>query len=363
MKVAIIGAGLAGMSCALTLEKEGVPFDIFERRSTCGELFHHSSAMLQIVNRPIKDPLQYLHEQYDLDIAPLARINKIVMRTPLKESTVRGKNLGYFFQRGQQEGTIEHQLHSKLQTPVQFNVHADWRTLSESYDYVVVCDGLGRVTKELGCWNDTFRSWVKGATILGEFDPNTLLMYVNTNYCKSGYVYITPFSTTKAFIGLVVPNCDQQELDYYWNLFLRLENIRFEVVETFEINHGAGHVFPHQVNNLLLAGLAGGFQDPFLGFGQFNSLSSGAIAARSISRQLNYETEVETIASEIRNLSGYRDNLDPFTNKSYDLMVKALGLPGFNQLIYNTNLNVFKLGGMGLSVMTKLKKKLSKSPS
>jgi len=359
MKVAIIGAGLAGLACALTLEKEGVAFDIFERRSMCGELFHHTSAMLQIMNRPVKDPLQHLSEQYDLNIAPITPIKRIVMRTPLKESTVRGRNLGYFFMRGQQEGSIEQQLHGKLKTPVQFNTHADWRTLSEQYDYVVVCDGQGRITKELGCWNDTFRSWVKGATILGEFDQNTLIMWLNTNYCKSGYAYLTSYNKNKAFIALVVPNCDQQELSYYWNLFLKLENIRFEVAETFEVNHSAGHVFPHQVNNILFAGLAGGFQDPFLGFGQFASLSTGAIAGRSISRQQDYETEIKAMTKEIRNLSDYRDNLDPITNPNYDLMVKALGFPGINQAIYNTNLNVLKIGGAGMQVLTKLKKKLT----
>jgi digeranylgeranylglycerophospholipid reductase len=363
LKAAVIGAGLAGLACGLTLEKEGIPFDIFERRSMSGELFHHSSAMLQIMNRPIKDPLKHLYDQYGLDITPLAPIKRIVMKTPHRESTVRGKLLGYFFKRGQEGDTIEQQLAKQLKTSVQFNIHADWRELSAQYDHVVVCDGVGRVTKELGCWTDTFRSWVKGATILGEFDPHTLIMWINTNFCKAGYAYMTPFNRNRAFIGLVVPNCDQQELDYYWEMFMRLENINNEIAETFEVHHSAGHVFPHQVGNIRLAGLAGGFQDPFLGFGQFNSLSTGALAALSISRGLDYESLVSTIATEIRNMSRYRDMLDTVTNPQYDALVKVLGLPGLNQLIYNTNINVLKSGGQIINLMTGLSRKLKSTKS
>lgn len=357
MKVAIIGAGLAGLSAALTLEKEGVPFDIFEARHMCGELFHHSSAMLQIMNRPIKDPIKHLNKAYGLQIQPLAPLRTIVMRTPHTESTIRG-NLGYLFKRGQDPDSLEQQLFKQLKTSVTFQTYADWQTLKEEYDHLIICDGVKRISNEIGCWTDTFQSWVKGATILGEFDPNTLIMWLNTNYCKAGYAYLTPFSHNRAFIGLVVPNSTPQELTYFWDLFIRMENIKNEIVDSFEVRHAAGHVFPHQKDNMLLAGIAGGFQDPFLGFGQFGALSTGALAAISIARRKNYSDLVKPLANEIKNLVMYRDRLDVLTNHQFDLMVKTLGFPVLNQLIYNTNINAFKLSGALLNIYSGLSKRI-----
>ncbi len=60
MKVAIIGAGLAGLSCAHELEKYGVRPVIYEKNSYIGEQISHVSAILEIINRPIKDVVKYL---------------------------------------------------------------------------------------------------------------------------------------------------------------------------------------------------------------------------------------------------------------------------------------------------------------
>lgn len=358
MRTAIIGAGLSGLACALTLEKEGLAFDLFEQRPLTGELVQHAGAMLEIMNRPIKDQLAHLRTEFGLDIKPINTLNRIVMNTPHKQSTIEG-NIGYLFRRGQKEDSIEQQLTNQLRTPIQYTTYADWRKLQQEYDHVVICDGQGVATRELGCWvGDSFRAWVMGANILGEFDPNTLVMFLNTNYCKSGYAYLVPMDETHAFLGLVVPNCDRQELDYYWDIFLRMENIQNEITELFKVHHRSGHVFPHQVNNIKLAGLAGGFIDPFLGFGQFTSLSTGAMAALSIARGLDYEAEVATITKEIRYYTRYREFLDRLNNSQLDKLVKLLGFPVVNPLVYNSNLPVMRYGGVVLDTYRKIKDKM-----
>ena len=70
MKVAIIGGGFAGIVCATQLERLGITPDIFERNTDVAEPYRHVGAALQIVLRPIKDPLQYLSQNYNIDLRP-----------------------------------------------------------------------------------------------------------------------------------------------------------------------------------------------------------------------------------------------------------------------------------------------------
>ena len=98
--------------------------------------------------------------------------------------------------------------------------------------------------------------------------------------------------------------------------------------------------------------------DPFLGFGQFTSLSSGAIAGLTIARGLDYEAEVAEIAKEIRYYTRYREFLDRMNNPKLDKLVKLLGLPFLNPLIYNTNIKAMRYGGVVLDSYQKIKDKL-----
>ena len=71
MKVAVIGAGLAGLACALELEKHGIEPVIFERKDRVGEIYPHVAALMQIFRRPVKYPLQYLSKNYGIELKPI----------------------------------------------------------------------------------------------------------------------------------------------------------------------------------------------------------------------------------------------------------------------------------------------------
>lgn len=58
MRFAIIGAGIAGLSCAIVLEKHGIVPTIFEEVEFIGDREEHCAATLHIVDRPIGDSLK-----------------------------------------------------------------------------------------------------------------------------------------------------------------------------------------------------------------------------------------------------------------------------------------------------------------
>lgn len=60
-----MGAGLSGLSCAITLEQNGIYPTIFEKRSVVGDRFVNAEALLDILNRPVKDCISYFSEIYE----------------------------------------------------------------------------------------------------------------------------------------------------------------------------------------------------------------------------------------------------------------------------------------------------------
>ncbi|MFZ5647161.1 MAG: NAD(P)-binding protein [Bacillota bacterium] len=75
MKVCIIGAGLSGLSCALTLEKYGVEPDIYEQFDRCGGRVPFIICLLQIIHRPVADHLIDLARNYGINITPINTLN------------------------------------------------------------------------------------------------------------------------------------------------------------------------------------------------------------------------------------------------------------------------------------------------
>jgi len=341
LKVAIIGAGPSGLACAHELERHGITPDIFEEQPRCGELFTHCAAILQIMHRPIKDQIKDLYENYHIAVKPLNTVKKITMHAPKASGSVYG-NLGYFFTQGQAKDTTVNQLLAQVKTPVRFNFRADYSRLAREYDYVIIADGHYGITKVLGCWEDVLKSWVMGATVLGSFDPSAMQMWLNTEYAGSGYGYLTPFNHKSASLILVVSGAKKENIGDYWKKFWQSEKFTYRVTSLWDLEHTSGFVYPHQVDNILFVGIAGGFLEPFLGFGLYEGIKSGVLAARSIVEGRNYEEYLEQLKENNRHSVTLRKALNRYTNKDFDHLVAFLTTPGIRRIIYNTNLDTIK---------------------
>lgn len=362
MKVAIIGAGLSGLSCAHELERHGITPIIFEKNGFIGDPYSHTSVLLEMVYRPTRNVLAYLKKNYHLDIKPINTLNNLTHYSPNKKTVIKG-NFGYFLNRSREKNSLPCQIHSHLKkSQIYLNEFADYEPLSKEFDYVVIADGSSNYTKELGCWFDTVKTYIRGATVLGDFDPNTLIMWLNKDYCKSGYAYLTPANSKKASIILVVTDVSEKEVDHYWELFLAYENIKYTIVEEYKQAHDAGFVYPHKYENIYFAGNSGGAIDPFLGFGQFSSIAMGVMAARSIVEGTDYEKLIQPVVNTNRHLYQMRKAFSNANNDTYDFIVSSIGMPGIKHLFYYTRFNVIRNGGTVLKLLAKAKEnEISKS--
>ncbi|MGB9804183.1 NAD(P)/FAD-dependent oxidoreductase [Desulfofundulus sp.] len=356
-RIAIIGAGISGLACALELERHGIIPAIFEQRARPGEAFNHVGGLLQLMSRPIRDEVAYLRKELHLPVKPLARWNRIIMHTPRVTRTVTG-NLGYFFLRGQDENSTESQLYSLLKTPVYFNRYADWRALAHHYDYVVVADGTPAVARTLGCWQDLVETWVRGAVVLGDFDPHTLIMWVNTEYSRHTYAYLTPFNARRASLLLIVNDSNPDEIEEKWRLFWEIEKLDYQVLDSFSVKHTSGYCYPPQVGNVLMVGNAGGFMEPFLGFGVMSAFRSGVYAARALVSGKSYLSITSDLRRKIAHLATIRRLLNNMDNEDFDNLVRFITTPGIKQLIYNTNIDVLQYTTVLLNLFEQVKKKV-----
>ncbi|MBT1280180.1 NAD(P)/FAD-dependent oxidoreductase [Thermoanaerobacter sp. CM-CNRG TB177] len=342
MRVAIIGAGVAGLCCAYTLEKLGVPCDIYERKHTIGSLYSYGELLLQIVHRPYKDPLKFIAKEFGILIEPLNEVRKIVIKSPKREAFIEGKQLGYIVKRGQEQESIENQLAKKINAKINFNINADYRELAKSYDYVVVATGNSMIAKQLTEVKNVVSSRIKGGIALGDFETNTVHLWLNTLYARSGFGYLVPLSKNKASIILVATYTQKEEIENMWHTFLYQEKLNYEMIETFETQLDISITDRHQIDNMYLIGNAGGFLDPFLGFGLLNAVESAVYAGESIKHGEDYEKKVKKITDRVDKLIDFRKMMDSIKNEDYDRVVKVIENPIVKRVMYKTNLDVIK---------------------
>ena len=342
MKVAIIGGGLSGLSCAHELERHGISPVIFHRNGYIGDQYSHISVLLEIQHRPIKDAIKYIKKNFDISITPVNTVNTLTHYSPNRKTVIKG-NFGFFLKRGRDKDSLPMQLFSHLKTSkINFNTYGDIDPLAKEFDYVVVANGNTVFTNQLGCWYPTIKTYIRGAVLLGDFDPNNLIMWINKDYCKSGYAYLSPFNSKKASVILVVTDVNEKEIDHYWKAFLDYENINYTIVEEFKQAHDTGFAYPHKVDNIYFVGNAGGAIDPFLGFGQLNSIEMGVMAARSIANGDDYERLLKRVTKHNQQLYQMRKAFNTADNDTYDSLLASIGFPGIRHLLYNTRFDVVK---------------------
>jgi len=347
MKIAIIGAGLAGLSCAIECERLGVIPDVFERDQTVGWEFPCTVQWMNVLQRKLGDVRDYLRVTYNLDIKPLNEFKRLIIKSPNKEAKIEGK-LGYILARGKRKESIENQLYNTLvKTPVHFNQAADYKELSKKYDYVVIATGKDTAAKEMGVWTDYGLVHLRGGLVYGNFEPTSSTVYLNTDYAGRGYARLAPLSSTQAVVGLCGIGCSEYEIDKLYAGFIERENLaHLEFSHKFSLPiFSTGSVSKFKIENILLVGRSAGLTDRLLGTGAIEANISGILAARAMIHNLDYESIVRPLQEHVENISAFRKPYENLDNNGLDRLVSIVNTPGIKQSIYNTGINFADMAG------------------
>ncbi|MGR9050590.1 NAD(P)-binding protein [Halobacillus faecis] len=357
MKTAIIGAGLAGLSCALTLEKHGHSADIFEQGKEIGLRYDIAELMTPILHAPINDSVKFFSETYDIHFKPASNVQKIYVHSENESAYVEGK-IGFINMRGRYKDSYEKQLAQQLvHSEIHYDSHAVYENISKEYTHVIVATGDPQDTQQIQPYDIALPSAFAGATVKGDFVRNEVHTWFNNDFAPKGMGYLIPHSKTEATLVIVYPQYKDEWLEKrneFWEAMVKeaSRTLKQELIIEHEFtisDYIVGKCHYPRIGNTFFVGNCLGAITPFLGFGQTGSILSGIYAALDICGQGDYEKLCKPLLKDYDQSLVLRRGIERLSNHQLDLVTKSLHNPVVRKIITQPNLGVLK----GLSHLLK----------
>lgn len=357
MKVAIIGAGIAGLSCALELKRHGIIPTIYEKKPSVGHPLEHTITTFNIFNMYMTDPLKKIYKNFGIAFTPMYELKKMTMKGPSKLNVVEGK-LGYVFKRGVEEYSLENQLNRQVALPIMVDNYIDMENIRKKYDFIVVATGDDSIARQMGIWYDTFSVYIRAANVLGNFDVGSIDVWLDNNFSKSCYCYLLPNNAKEACMVFNVNDSQGDEMEHYWKEFLFSREIQYKIIETKDHLCRLGYPELSGVpSNIYFIGNAGGYIDDFLGFGVANAIETGIYSAQAIACGKDYFKLTKHLLKNLKQLHQYRLTLNKFDNGNIDELIGLLNIHPLKQMVYNNPLFKVRNCSMVPKIYNKIKYK------
>ncbi len=350
MKIAIIGAGLSGLACALTLEKYGYQADIFEKRQMVGDRFVIAEAMFSMLHTPFEDEIRNLSEKHGIHLTPATNIQKVFSYSKNESSILEGQ-LGFANMRGKHPASYEKQLAGQLKGTIHYNQGVSYEDIKNDYTHVVLATGDALDTMKFQPYDVAYKASFKGALIEGDFNPTEVHTFFNNDFAPKGMAYLLPHSQTEASLVLAYPQYPENEAldkEELWKLFFeectkKLDQ-DFKIKDEFSIkDYRIGKIENARIGNTFFVGNCWGAITPVFGFGQFESMLTGIYAAQDMAGYGDYNKLVEPLSQGYHDSLSLRRTIEKFDNHQLDLIIKSLNNKALEGLITNKNINFFKL--------------------
>ncbi len=331
MKAAIMGAGISGLACAITLEKLGVQPVIFENRSRAGDRFVNGEILLSALNRPVNDCIAYFSEEFQIYLKPVGNIRKVVVYSENERAVIEG-HLGFSNIRGRNPNSFESQLGQQVTSEIHYNSSHTYEQLLQEYTHVVLATGDAAYAARIQNFQEDLTVTLKGATVEGDFNLFTVYAWLDYRLTPKGYGWLIPISEKEASVVIGYPDYPENREpspEVLWERFY--ERVRrdlgqdLKIVDRFEVNR---YIFGlserPRVGNTFFVGNCFGSIMPFLGFGQFPALLTGIYAAYDLCGKGHYEELTRPLRKSYYKGLSLRRALEKMDNPKLDIMVKGM---------------------------------------
>lgn len=349
MKIAIMGAGLSGLACAITLEKHGISPTIFEKRRRVGDRFVNCEILLPVLTRPIKDPIAYFAENHGIFLKPVSNISQLVIHSENQMAQIKGQ-LGFTNLRGRHRNSFENQLAKQVKSKIIFNSKYTYENLLQDFTHVVMATGDAAYASKMQDYRQDLTVTLKGAVVTGSFDIYTVRAWLNYQLAPKGYGYFIPMSEKEANIVIGYPDYpENQEYDAneLWERFYesvcRVYSQNLRIKDRFQVSRYIIGICKYpRIGNTFFTGNNFGSVMPFLGFGQFAAIYTGIKAAEDICGISDYKEDTRQLKESYKNSLVLRRSLEKLDNPGLDLFVKGLNSPLGNR-VFNSNRNILRI--------------------
>ncbi|WP_419887734.1 NAD(P)/FAD-dependent oxidoreductase [Neobacillus niacini] len=350
MDIAIMGAGLSGLACAITLEKNGVKPTIFEKRRQIGDRFINGEVLLAIFAFPIHDCIASLSDEYGIYLKPTSNIQQIKLHSKNEKALISG-HIGFTNIRGREEDSFESQLGRQIKSPIHFNSEATYEQLVQKFTHVVMATGDGAYAKKTKNFREDLAVSIKGATVEGSFDPYSVIAWIDYDLAPYGYGFLIPYSKNEASISLAVPDLSENNnsnMNQLWDSFYQKVRKQLSqelpITDDFHItNYPIGICESPRIGNTFYVGNCFGTNMPFMGFGQYASILSGVYAAYDICGLGNYEELMKPIRKSYEDSIVLRRAMEQLSNEGLDQIIRSLQGYWGEKLFHTKKVNPLKL--------------------
>ncbi|MCM3160743.1 NAD(P)/FAD-dependent oxidoreductase [Metabacillus litoralis] len=363
MEIAIMGAGLSGLACAITLERNGITPTIFEKRSKVGDRFVNGEVLLSIFTRPVHDCIASLSEEYGIYLKPTSNIQKMELYSKYEKTIIEG-HLGFTNIRGREQDSFESQLEQQTKSAIYFNSEETYEQLLRKYSHVVIATGDGAYAKKTRNFREDLTVSIKGATIEGSFDRYTVMAWIDYDLAPYGYCFLIPFSENEASISIAIPDLPVNanvNINNLWDFFYEKVRSKFKqalpITDQFQVTrYPIGICRSGRVGNTFYIGNCYGTMMPFMGFGQYASILSGIYAAYDLCGFGRYEELMKPFRKSYEDSLVLRRAMEQLSNNGLDRIIHSLGGYWGEKLFHTKTINPLKVASYLLRPYIKIKK-------
>lgn len=329
MKIAIMGAGLSGLACAIVLERNGIYPDIFEKRRDVGDRFINAELFLSFLTRPINDAYQFFSEEHNIFLKPSSPINQLYIHSENKKAIIN-EQIGFINLRGRHKNSFEQQLKQQVSSKINYHSTVTYEELLQEYSHVILATGDAGYALNLNNFKVHRSVTLKGATVEGDFMQSSIYIWFDHKIVPNGYAYVVPFSKKEANVVIAYPQIssiedDEQLWQNFYNIVCSQLKQSLKVTDEFHVkDYLIGRCIYPRIGNTFFTGNCFGALMPFLGFGQFSSLLTGIYAGNDICGYGRYEHLTKSIRKSYNHSLTLRKAIEKTENSTMDKIVSYL---------------------------------------